>query len=162
MNKRYGDIIAGSLVVIFAIFIFISSFGIKMLTASRIGSAFVPQITAVLLGITGLFLLVKEVKILKATNLRSGDTHDTAAKEPKRIGRVITTLLVLTVYILLLEKIGFILMTAFYLFAQCAILADKSERKVPLFITVALVLAVGIYFLFVNVFQLILPSGILG
>lgn len=162
MNKQYGDIIGGSLAVLFAIFIFLSSFGIKMLTASRIGSAFLPQITAILLGITGTILLLKAVKNLKAANPYPQASKDIGGKKTVRIDRVIATLLILTMYLLFLEKIGFIIMTAVYLFTQAVILADKSERRIPLFLIVAGVLAAGIYYLFVNVFQLMLPSGILG
>jgi flagellar biosynthesis component FlhA len=161
MIRKYGDVIAGGFLIGLSTYIFIASFGIKMLTASRIGSAFVPQVTSVLLAIAGAFILINGIKKVKANDVKVEQGNDSKEK-PIKIYSVIATLVSIFLYILLLEDIGFLIMTALYLFIQFYILASKSERNIPIFIVTAVVISGCIYFIFANVFQLMLPSGILG
>lgn len=73
------------------------------------------------------------------------------------------TILFLGGYIVFLDRIGFILMTSIYLITQMLLLTQSGARKkmaltiVPL----SVVFSASVYFLFVNVFALILPAGIL-
>jgi putative tricarboxylic transport membrane protein len=68
----------------------------------------------------------------------------------------------LVLYIALLPIIGFLITTVVYLFAQMYLLADKKERKIPLFLVTSVVTSVFVYFVFKSVFFLMLPAGILG
>lgn len=167
MAKKYSEIISGSFIIVFSLFIFLSSFSIKMLTVSRIGSAFVPQLIAILLAVTGVFILIGGIKSFRATKLETAhnpaqeNIQNQNQKKPARRYAVILTLIILLLYILFLEKVGFIIMTALYLFAQIYILAGDLNRKIPVFAAIAIIASLAIYFLFVSAFQLMLPSGIL-
>lgn len=68
----------------------------------------------------------------------------------------------LIIYIALLNTLGFMIMTAFFLIASMFILTPKSKRNIPLMLFLSIGVAVGVYFLFVRGMQLVLPAGILG
>ncbi|WHH57629.1 tripartite tricarboxylate transporter TctB family protein [Petroclostridium sp. X23] len=158
MIKRYGDIISGAFMLLVAVGIFSASFSIKMLTVSRIGAAFIPQLISGGIALLSVIIIINSVKKLKM----AGDVQEDEEQEPIRGFSVLGTIAILILYIALLESIGFIIMTAAYLFAQFTILADKSQRKLPMFAIIAVVIAVAVYYLFVSVFSLMLPPGILG
>jgi putative tricarboxylic transport membrane protein len=161
MIKKYADVISGGFLMLFSAVIFFSSFGIKRLTVSKIGAAFVPQVTAVCLGLIGSIILIAGTKSL-TKKAEESDKGGIPADGAVRVHSVLATLMVLILYIVLLEKIGFLIMTALYLFAQFYILTGKPERKIPVFIITAVVLSAGIFYLFAGAFQLTLPPGLLG
>ncbi len=160
MVKKYGDLIAGSVIVIASIIIYLMTFTFKRLTVSKIGPAFVPQIMAISLGIVGLVVLINGVKQLKL--VAENQVEKKQEGDNIRVKAVVASLIAMFIYILLLESVGFIIMSAVYLFAQFFILMHKDDRKFPRMIIASVSLSVIVYFLFVYAFQLRLPAGILG
>jgi hypothetical protein len=75
---------------------------------------------------------------------------------------VLLTVVLMGLYISLLKPIGFLIMTAVYLFFQMYVLADKSEQRIPLFLGISIVSSIAVYYCFKSVFHLMLPAGILG
>ncbi|MBZ4646213.1 MAG: hypothetical protein JG777_1702 [Clostridia bacterium] len=161
MIKKYGDIISGSFLFVVAAVIFISSFSIKKITVSRIGAAFVPQLVGIFLAILSVVIIIGAIRQLKSGE--QTNTKETAGEEGQiNHISVIATFVLIALYIALLDKVGFLIMTAVYLFAQFYVLANKAERKIPLFAAVAVAASAVIYYTFVYGFQLMLPAGILG
>ncbi len=161
MIKKYGDIISGSVIILVSLAIMLTSFTFKRLTVSKIGPAFVPQIVAISLGVLGIIILIngiQNLKLLKETQEINGGKPS----ENVRVRAVVATLIAMFVYILFLESVGFMIMTALYLFAQFFILMHKDERNFPAMIISATAMSVVVYFVFVYAFQLRLPAGFLG
>lgn len=79
---------------------------------------------------------------------------------------MVGTFLILVCYALLIDKIGFIILTTIYLFLQILLLLPKDLLKVKkyIFITavVSIIVPLSLYFLFYKVFGIFLPMGILG
>jgi len=159
--KKYGDIISGSFVLLVAIGLFIASANIKQFNVVKLGADFVPRLTAVFLVILGIALIVNGVKSLK--EIKNLETKQEEKKEetPDYIS-VAVTLILLLIYVILLEKIGFIIMTSLFLFIQFIILSAKSQRKYMQFALISMITSVSAYYLFVSVFQVMIPAGILG
>jgi len=57
--------------------------------------------------------------------------------------------------------VGFLITTAFYLFFQFLVLSRKKPN-LPLYGLIAVSTSIIVYYLFVKVFILFLPAGILG
>jgi hypothetical protein len=68
----------------------------------------------------------------------------------------------MALYALLITKVGFLITTTVYLFIQINILSPKQSRKHLMFAIISVVASVVIYYIFVKVFNLMLPAGILG
>jgi putative tricarboxylic transport membrane protein len=71
------------------------------------------------------------------------------------------TFVLIFLYLALLEPLGFLLSTAVYLFFQFIVLSRKKPN-LPLYGLLSISTSAIVYYLFVKVFILFLPAGILG
>ena len=87
-------------------------------------------------------------------------------KTEKLAINAVATLAILFLYAVLVDAIGFIIMTALYLFCQISLLLSKEalKSKKTLVVTglVSVLTPVFIYYLFYYAFSIFLPTGILG
>ncbi|MBP1933677.1 tripartite tricarboxylate transporter TctB family protein [Ammoniphilus resinae] len=164
MVKRYGDIYASVFLIIASIVLYISTFSIKMLTVSRIGSAFVPQLVAIGIFIFSGILLRNSLKELKHRKSLENDGAEEGGNEESQINYagLISSVVLMIVYLLLLNSIGFLIMTTVYIVLQISILADKSEMNILKFFIIAAVSSLAVYYIFRSIFHVMLPTGILG
>jgi putative tricarboxylic transport membrane protein len=166
MLKKYGDLLSGVFLLILSIALFIGSFGVKRLTISSIGSGFVPQVVAVLLAIVSAVIIwhgIVDVR-KKTPTVKSKKKTQCAPEDAEKLHLkgLLFTLGLITVYIAALAPVGFLISTAVYLFLQITVLATKEQRKYPLFIIISILTSTSVYFIFIKVFHLMLPAGILG
>ena len=157
--KPKMDLIAGIFLFIFSVVMFWASYGIKMLMVSRIGSAFVPRIVAVAMGVLSLVLVIQS--LLKMKNETAAVSKEIVSPLKSNIP-IIGTFIALILYAVLFEPLGFIVTTALYLFVQFYLLTSTVKRNYLVFFVSAAATSVIVYYLFVKAFQLMLPAGILG
>jgi putative tricarboxylic transport membrane protein len=165
MLKKYGDLFSGIFLFVFSIVLFIGSYSVKQLAISSIGSGFVPQVVAVLLLLVSLAIIRHGIIAVRATAPLAKAKKEQCAPETEEKANmtgVLCTIGLLAAYIATVTTVGFLISTALYLFFQMTVLATKQQRKFPLFIIISIVTSVTVYYTFVKVFHLMLPSGILG
>ena len=79
---------------------------------------------------------------------------------------MLLTIGLLVAYFLLIKSVGYIVLTAIYLFCQMFILlpkgAIKNVKYLAIVIATSIIVPTGIYMLFYKVFMIFLPAGILG
>ncbi|MCX7788094.1 MAG: tripartite tricarboxylate transporter TctB family protein [Spirochaetes bacterium] len=162
VESRKRDLYLGIGFLLFSIGVWIASLSIKHLVVARISSSFVPQLAATILGILSLILILQSV--LSAPNDSSKvdvTSEQETESDAKRKQRVRLTFLLILLYLIFLEPIGFLITTALYLFFQFWVLS-RRKPNLPLYGIIAVSTSVIIYYLFVKVFVLFLPAGILG
>jgi len=152
VKNKTRDIICGILFFALGVFMFQQSKGIAPIIAKEMGSGFVPKIVAIVFMCLSTLLIV--FSLLSKENTGS-------AKSSDDIKGGLMTILALVAYVSFFNMLGFLVATALYLFVQITILSTEQNRKLPLFGAVSVITPLIIYFLFVNGFGLILPSGIL-
>ncbi len=166
VESRKRDFYLGIGFFLFSIGVWIASFSIKHLVVARIGSAFVPQLAATLLGVLSIVLILQSVyrtpkgSIAERTKTASL-TEQEAETASNRKKRVRLTFLLILFYLIFLEPVGFLITTTLYLFFQFWVLS-RRKPNLPLYGIIAIFTSVIIYYLFVKVFVLFLPAGILG
>ena len=168
MKTKYKiNMIAGGVLFLFGLGYFILTWQIanfKGLGAPPIDAKFVPRLWSILLmllslivfvrGLTEFMRLRKDGKLEKSTgSILNGIVENR---------EVILTFLCLFVYILLLQPVGFIIMSALFILAESMILTPKGKRKPLIAALVAVIAAVFVDFAFVNLLHVLLPAGILG
>jgi len=162
VDARKRDLYLGIGFLLFSIGVWIASLSIKHLVVARISSSFVPQLAAIILAILSIILILQSVF---GAPKSSAETEPAAEQEDqsvsKRKRRVQLTFLLILFYLLFLEPVGFLITTALYLFFQFWVLSRRKPNLVVYAIT-AISTSVIIYYLFVKVFVLFLPAGILG
>lgn len=72
----------------------------------------------------------------------------------------LVTMGLIAVYAGCMKSIGFIISTFVYMMIQMFILKE-GKKNWGLMIGVSLIMSIGIYFIFVNLFDILLPAGVL-
>ncbi len=153
--------LSGGVVVCFAALLYAATFSVRDFTASSIGADFLPRMMAVILAVLGLALICGNLR----ANAAAAGKEEGASGRPFPVSGallVAANILLFCLYLYFLEDMGFLICTSAYLFAQIWLLTAPSRRRPLLFATVSVVTAAVTYYLFVLVFQVMLPAGILG
>ena len=160
--ERYKDIFGGLFWLFVAAAMFVASFNIRVLaigggSTSFVGSGFMPRLVAIGMIILSLIIIFQSWKKVRASETTECVKDSVSFHE--RYLPVVVSIGLLVVYIAFMEMLGFVIMTAVYLFGQMFILATTEHRRPVLFLVVAIVSALAIYYTFVEVFQLMLPEN---
>lgn len=167
MNK-YRDLIVGIFFLLFSIFYYTKSLTIVEAGVSSVGPAFVPRVVAGMTALLSILLITSSVlKLRKRVSERSHQKYSDMNNIKEKINYLAVTLTVvlLFVYILCLEPVGFIPATIVYLFLQFNIAAPKDQKTFKyqkFYLLGSVVTALVVNYTFVNGFYIMLPQGILG
>lgn len=161
MSRKYKmDFILGCVFLIISIIIFALSFGLRSMVNIGIGPAFYPRLISVLTAITSLVLMYQSYQ----NNKKDKTSDESKHEEVNHIfnAEVIKILIVMIIYATLLKHVGYLVMTTVYLFLHFMIVSKKETRKIHWFVIISIVISVGTYYGFRNIFGVLLPSGLLG
>jgi len=154
------DLITGALLLILGLGLFWACMSVKDFAAIGVGSAFVPRLTA------GLLTLVSLVLLANGFRARSTDELEIAASPENAVfgglPAVATSVALMIGYLALLEPLGFLPASVLYVFAQMLVLRKHAADRYVLFGVTTVLAAVACNYLFVNLFDISLPQGILG
>ena len=170
--KYRKDFVFGIILAAFSIFYIISASKIKIFTgpgAAPINARAIPYMWGVILLILSIILIIRGVKGTR----QSGDIAESATFSGEKKKQTVIeylseskeiwlTFLFLGIYIALLKPVGFLLMTIIYIFAESMLLSKREERNWKLSLGLAVFCAVLIDYIFIRVFFILLPHGILG
>ena len=163
--KKYGNLALGIFFLIVAVagFAIATGFADPAITvAQTIDSRFFPKVVCVVMGIFAVLLIATS-----AADLRKFDdaaAAQEADEDRPEYNRLIGTMIVFAAYVLLMDSVGFLIMTMLYLPAQMYILAPKEKqgkRDIIFYVVLGVAAALIIYFGFIYGFKVMLPKGIL-
>lgn len=163
MNSgRNKEIIGGSVFLICSAVYFVMAFSIRQYQDGILSSDFIPKIYGLILMALSVFQILCDIRF------RNKDTVEGEESErlKGRSASVVYTFILLFIYVLLLKPIGFVIMSAVFIFVMTLLLypkgAPKKGRRLVKIAVLALVFSTAIYGLFAWGFALMLPVGILG
>lgn len=177
------ELLVGVIFLVVGIAYFALAFTIPIYDAyggsSVVDSAFVPKVIGVLLIVLSVLQLVfasqasknippaePAAKSAEAAEedgeFKVEDWDDDAANRNADTKALIAIFAILIVYMALMSTLGFMISSALFLFATMMLLTPKQKRKLPVIIILSVVVAVGVYYLFVYGLDMVLPAGILG
>lgn len=153
MTNKQRDILCSVLFLVFGAFVFVQALPIKPVMGKDIGSGFMPKIIGASIIVIAVVKLVLTL-ISKASDAKASTDDDLKGG--------LWTIAALLAYVLLFDRLGFILSTALYLFVQILVLSNEQNRNLKLFAAISVVTPVAIYALFVYVIKMPLPAGLLN
>lgn len=164
MFKKYRDVFCGVFLIAIAAILYILSFNIKSVAINLIKADFFPRLDAGILAILGIILVI--TGLIGARSYVPGPEPDPETKALNRDATIsmVETLGLTAIYIFCLKPVGFVISTFVYLVLQMIVLTPKEKRKpklIILFVAISAICAVGIYLVFVKLFYLMLPAGLL-
>lgn len=159
-KEEKRDLIAGILTLAFGVteLLLTGSIAVKK-TAGDPGSAFLPYVVGGLIVLMSLLQLAGTLARLHRSGREASQPHAEGKSELPVLYSAVNML----VYVLLLKPAGFILSSMLFLFLQMTIMAGQkpSGRELAIRAVIAVAAPVLIYFLFVRLFSMSLPSGLL-
>jgi len=162
-EKRRLDATTAVVALCLAGLLFWASQDVKDFGSIGVGSAFVPKLTAALFLLVGLATLGS---LWKADSGRQAvaepDAEESSEQAPGGIPAVALSVVLMVAYVSALDWLGFLLASAIYAFAQMMILCKERQRRYLSCVLAAVIPAVAFYFLFVELFDIGLPAGVLG
>lgn len=160
-ENKLVDLFSALFLIVLSVVLYTSTFSFKQISASKIGSDFLPQVVAIVLFILSFILFVSALnKWNKERKKRAEVTGE--QKEKLDYTLVLISLGLIAVYLFLIPTLGFLLSTIVYLFIQIYLISTPEKRSPIKFAIVSIVVSVSVYWVFKNVFFLMLPAGILG
>lgn len=155
--KKYGDIIVGVFFMLLSAAMLVMAKMLPKSTVMDIGPDFMPMCIGVMT-----FVLAAALVFL---NIKNMNVAQAEAEGPEKADykRVLTSFIIILVYVFVLKSVGFIISTLVYLPVQMFILAPEERRGkkdvIQLLITDVLFTFV-VFFLFRYGFKIVLPAGI--
>ena len=168
MKMEYKkNLIPGIVLTIFSIIYLVLTSQIKKfsgLGSDPLGARAIPYLWGISLLVLSLILVVRGIKqrnlAIKNNTLVKSELNFTGMIKENR--EIVLTFVSLAVYIALLEPVGFLIMTAVYLFVQTLILTPKEKRNYIVTLITSIVIAVALDYVFVCLLNVLLPLGIFG
>lgn len=166
MVAKYEDVFSGIFLLIVSVIMFFTAYSFEALTVSLVGPAFMPQIIAIIMAIFSVVITLNGFKkskaVVKEIDVPVSAEEELIVTEKKSYKPVLISLGLMIAYVALLPYIGFLIMTTVYIFLQMLILSHITHRKLWLFLLISIITSATIYYLFRNVFYVMLPTGIIG
>lgn len=172
MSKKNGnymiDILPGIVSSLFSLFYLSQVPKIRVfkgLGATPINNRFVPYLWGGILLLLGICLIIRgliKMMKLRAAGVKGEKFSLAALISDKR--EVIASFVCLTLYVGLLEKIGFVIMTTIYTFVQILILTPpdaKWKKNIIPAAIVAVITGILLYYIFRVHLNVLLPAGLL-
>ncbi len=155
MTNKTRDILCSIIVLAFGAAVIYFVKDVRRVIRTDVGSAFVPTLIGWCIVATGASKLLYTLFTgLKEENKKIVFDQDFFGG--------VGTIVLMVLYMLAFEPVGFIVASAVYLFLQMLLLSDKTNRRPLLFAIVAVILPVAVDALFVFVIKMPLPVGVFG
>ena len=161
------NLIAGVVLLLFSIATLVASLNIRQLKGFGVpplSGAFVPRLWCVILGLLSLSLFLRGLRERKAF-MKAGKITPFVFNFPEFFDKnreIILTFVSIALYIALIGYIGFIITTAFFLFAQIMILSPFGKRNFLAAGIISVVTPVLLAWFFVVFLKMLLPRGLIG
>ncbi|MFD1037275.1 tripartite tricarboxylate transporter TctB family protein [Virgibacillus byunsanensis] len=139
----------------FSLFMFVASLNItSSITTGAAGPSFFPRLWSIILGILSILYFFEAGKRIDP------DSHKGLKQTLRENKKVFIMLAAVLVYIFLLDYLGYIISTFSLLTFAIYILDIKKEISKLKIYMISLVVTLGTYFVFTNILNVFLPSGI--
>jgi hypothetical protein len=157
--KKYGDMIVGGFFMILSAGMMIMAKMLPKSTIMDIGPDFMPMCIGLVT-----FVLAAALAFLNLKNLKMRTAEaEKMEKEELDYKRMLTSFMLILVYVYLLQPVGFIVTTILYLPLQMYVLAPdekKTKKDIIQLAVTSVIFTFVVFFLFRYGFKIILPAGI--
>lgn len=161
--QLYQNIVIGTIVIVFSALMLFQSSKIRVdkFSSSVVdNAAFMPRLIFAILILCGFVLIVMGIHDIRKNRekLLEGEALEKVSRETLRS---LGALCILLAYILCFKPVGFVISSILFLVAMMFYMTKKEDRKPVLFIIIAVVMTLVVYFCFQKFLYIYLPNGIL-
>ena len=153
--SKYKDLVSGIFGMIFSTAIYLLSVQIGLKESTTIGADFLPKIVSVVM--FAMFAIVTYRGVKEAKSRKEEKEQEYV---PNYKG-VVIIFAAMIAYAFLLKPVGFIITSILFLFLAICLMTKKEEMKPVKFGIITVIAVLFIYFVFMEVFGIRIPKGIL-
>ena len=153
-TKKLSEVILSMVLLIAGLALWFASQSIEVGAAMGQGGDFMPKLCSTVWVLISALLLVSNI------TMKDGGEKEAGIN----LKGFFATLVLLFVYVFMLKPIGFVISSMAYMLIQMLLFVPaeyRTKKNYILFVVLSVVIPVAVNALFVNVFSLILPTGIL-
>jgi hypothetical protein len=155
---KNGEVLAGSILFLMGMFMLLNAVIFGRAINTGIGADFFPKIVSCALLAVSVGLVHSGIKTEKSFAVNNETMPAKKGNYP-----VFTAALgVFLVYGFLMPILGFIIATIPFTFCLIMLLVPAKNKKIPFFLGISVAVSLGTYLLFVKIFFVMLPAGLLG
>ncbi len=162
---RFGEIALGAVMVLLAALYLYFATTIRIRSTVSVSARLIPEILGVLvllLGFAQLAFGVRTLREVRARDREAGATEVLITREEKRDALpVLLTFVLIFLYAVSFEWLGFVVASTLCIFIQMRILSPRGKFRPGLFAVISLASALVVYFAFRKGLNLMLPEGML-
>ena len=158
------NMISGGFFLLVSILYFSGTFSFIEISRYSKESKLLPRVYAVMLFLAALRILTKAIAAWtreKKRQAEAGGESAAAAGPAPNYAKVAATLILIAIYAYLFQWMGFVSATFIYLVAHMLVLAGKRTGGVRRIVIVSALTSLCLYYLFVHIFQIAFPYGVL-
>ena len=161
------NIFAGSILSLFSLLYLYNTFAIRPFTgigSTPLDNRFMPRFWGICLLLLSVILLIRGFNELRKASPEKtkGNKRETFINFFNEYREVILTFTALIIYIAMMGAVGFLIMSAIYIFAQIIILSKITKRNIIFALIIAVTSSVLVTYVFTAHLPILLPRGILG
>lgn len=161
MYKKYNDIITGLVLMVVCGVLWAEAGHIVNLSYMPIKADGLPKITIAAIFILALVIFLQGLYKLAKTPKESSRSGEGKLVLEKALA-VGFCLLTILLAIIALKPLGFLPTMVLYLFCNFAVLTPKEKRNWPIICLTAILAPIAVWAMFVLVFEITLPYGVLS
>lgn len=153
-TKKISEVVLSMILLIAGIALWFASQKIEVGAAMGQGGDFMPKLCSTVWVLISALLLI--------SNITMKDEGEKT--EGINLKGFFATLILLFVYVFMLKPVGFVISSIVYMLIQMLLFVPavyRTKKNYILFVVLSVIVPVAVNALFVNVFSLILPTGIL-
>lgn len=164
MTKKNEDIIAGVILLVVSVIVFIFSNRIPRMVVTTVGPDFMPKLVALGMAIFSCLLIFKSLQIPTMSSEQNGErVHEyNSFADFLRTHIDLVTIALLFLYAIGIATLGFLISTIIYLVVHINLMGMNKKQNLVVSLVVSIGIAFGVYLLFTKVLYVMLPSGFLG
>ena len=155
MTNKMRDILCAVIVIAFGAAMIYFVKDVRRVIRTDVGSSYVPMFIGWCIIITG------ASKLTYSLFTHSKEEKKKIVFDQDFFGGI-GTIILMVLYMIAFQPIGFVVSSAVYLFVQMLIFSDRTNRKILLFAVVSVLLPLAVDALFVYVIHMPLPVGVFG
>ena len=154
-RESFGFAIASALLGIFTL---IGASKIEVGSSLGRGAEFLPKVVG------WIFLLLALLFLIKGLLSAKEDLKEKTEKEYDKdsLLRFLGTIVLFVLYVLLFKSVGFIIMTAVFIFCQILLMAAPEDRKILPALAISIIVPIILYIIFGRLLHMAIPDGILS
>ncbi len=161
--RRRKDLLIGIGMLAVSVFYYISSMNIQTRSLlAAYGPDIMPRIYGGILAILSILLIISDLIKLKLEKKTDKVFNNEGVDVKKAVIRTVGTISLVGIYMLILKPVGFLVSSALFIMLQLIVISPQGKVNYLKYGVTAVVTAVLLDYLFVSLFNLGLPHGILG